>query len=82
MRSRQFGHVQNNLRSEENENDPWELRWVRLKYVLSVYCRCMKGKSPSIRSQLDLQSASRCRVVLVQSSDGLVVLTCKVKSMI
>ena len=31
------------LKSEENENDAWELRWD----VISVYLRCMKMKSPS-----------------------------------
>lgn len=41
------------LKREENENDAWELRWVfkalmlKGKYVISVYLRCMKGKSPS-----------------------------------
>ena len=39
------------LKSEENENDAWELRWVNRnvkgKYVIFVYLRCMKMKSPS-----------------------------------
>ena len=41
------------LRIEENENDPWELGWVRLNFkgknMFFPYFRCMKGKSPSIR---------------------------------
>ena len=45
------------LKREENENDAWELRWVfkalmlKGKYVISVYLRCMKGKSPSGKCQ-------------------------------
>ena len=42
------------LKSEENKNDAWESGgltvMVKEKYVISVYLRCMKMKSPSGKS--------------------------------